>query len=48
MDVLGHSDIRLRLNTYSHVLEQMQEAPRTRWRRPLAGVRIDPRVSVRV
>jgi integrase len=25
MDVLGHSDIRLTLNTYSHVLEQMQD-----------------------
>jgi integrase len=25
MDILGHSDIRLTLNTYSHVLEQLQE-----------------------
>ncbi len=25
MDVLGHSDIRLTLNTYSHVVEQLQE-----------------------
>jgi hypothetical protein len=25
MDILGHSDIRLTLNTYSHVLEQMQD-----------------------
>ena len=25
MDLLGHSDIRLTLNTYSHVVEQLQE-----------------------
>ncbi|MGH9148660.1 MAG: site-specific integrase, partial [Vicinamibacterales bacterium] len=25
MDVLGHSDIRLTLNTYSHVIEQLQD-----------------------
>jgi integrase len=25
MEILGHSDIRLTLNTYSHVVEQLQE-----------------------
>jgi len=25
MEVLGHSDVRLTLNTYSHVVEQLQE-----------------------
>ena len=25
MDVLGHSDIRLSLNIYSHVIEQLQD-----------------------
>jgi site-specific recombinase XerD len=26
MDILEHSDIRLTLNTYSHVIEQLQDA----------------------
>lgn len=26
MDILGHSDIRLTLNTYSHAIEQLHEA----------------------
>jgi hypothetical protein len=25
MELLGHSDIRLTLNTYSHVVEQLQD-----------------------